>query len=293
MKTFKKIMIQLGGVALFVLFAIIAGCQGNPIDEVIARSAQTSDVPPLKSIETERISDEERSDEYERAGQRDYVASAAGSDKQDTDAGKEDGGSGEGIGETTDAHYDSGDGDKCAEGILMSADYTAENSSQEEPVDRGSYSDSGDHCSPDPDFEVIWDPYTPDSEGWCYVHGGNQINSTYMGVHCITDTTSAQWAWLHSHDWDFDEEGIVTYDGRILVALTPTYGEIGDYVDLQLEDGSILPVIIGDVKWNAGIYGHQIGDYFNVIELIVAPWWYECDHENIYYPNVNAWRTLG
>ena len=44
MKTFKKIMIQLVGVALFVLFAIIAGCQGNPIDEIIERSAASEEI---------------------------------------------------------------------------------------------------------------------------------------------------------------------------------------------------------------------------------------------------------
>ena len=124
---------------------------------------------------------------------------------------------------------------------------------------------------------------------WIYFDEPCQCNSTFEGVFCITDTTSSQWAWLQSHSWDYNEEGIATYDGRILVALTPTFGTIGDYVDLLLEDGSGLPVIICDIKANADTYGHWIDGELNVIEIMVAEWWYD-GHGNKYYPDVIGYR---
>lgn len=126
-------------------------------------------------------------------------------------------------------------------------------------------------------------------DGWIYINEPNQVNSTYMGVHCITDTGSAQYQWLQSHDWGYTDEGICCYDGRILVALTPAFGSIGDYVDLLLADGSILPVIICDEKANAGTWGHWHEGGLNVIELIVSPDWYS-GHENKWYPDVLAFR---
>ena len=140
--------------------------------------------------------------------------------------------------------------------------------------------------------DMPYNPFEPDENGWVYIHGAHQLNSTYMGVQCITNEESDQYIWLTSHDWDYNDEGIVTYDGRLLVALTPTYGNVGDYVDLLLADETILPVIIGDVKYPADTYGYWIGDRLNVLELIVAPWWYDVDHENIYYPDVVAFRNI-
>lgn len=126
-------------------------------------------------------------------------------------------------------------------------------------------------------------------DGWIYINEPNQRNSTYMGVHCITNTASAQYEWLQTHDWYYDNEGICCYDGRTLVALTPIFGGIGTYVDLLLEDGTVMPCIIGDVKANSDTYGHWNGGSLNVIEIIVSAEWYN-GHENKYYPNVLAYR---
>lgn len=126
-------------------------------------------------------------------------------------------------------------------------------------------------------------------DGWIYINEPYQFNSTYMGVHKITDITSPQWAWLQSHDWSYTDDGICCYDDRILVALTPIFGGVGDYVDLLLEDGTILYCIIGDEKANSDTYGHWSNGYLNVIEIIVSESWYN-GHENKYYPNVVAYR---
>ena len=127
---------------------------------------------------------------------------------------------------------------------------------------------------------------------WNYISVMPQYNSLYMGVHCITDETSLQYQWLQTHDWSYDDEGICLYDGRTLVALTPVFGSIGDYVDLLLADGTVMNVIIVDEKADAGLYGHEHDGWTNVIEIIVSPEWYDVEHENKVYPEVIGWRNI-
>lgn len=125
---------------------------------------------------------------------------------------------------------------------------------------------------------------------WTYINEPEQYNSLYEGVHCITDETSKQWEWLQTHDYYFNEDGIAEYNGKTLVALTPAFGSVGDEVDLLLQDGSILQVIICDVKADAETYGHKHGDLLNVIEIMVNEKWYDEMYDNKYYPDVVAFR---
>lgn len=129
-------------------------------------------------------------------------------------------------------------------------------------------------------------------DGWNYVSVMPQYNSLYMGVHCITDETSSQYQWLQTHNWSYDDEGICVYDGRMLVALTPAFGSIGDYVDLLLADGTVMQTIIVDEKANASLYGHERDGWTNVIEIIVSPEWYDVEHENKVYSDVIAWKEV-
>lgn len=59
------------------------------------------------------------------------------------------------------------------------------------------------------------------------------------------------------------DRGIATLDGRYLVAMTTTFGNVGDYVDVVLEDGTVIPCIIADAKsfndHNCNAYGHEKG----------------------------------
>lgn len=137
---------------------------------------------------------------------------------------------------------------------------------------------------------LSWDHEQNAEHGWTYFSAEPQFNSLYMGVHCITDQTSPQWNWLQTHFWDYDEEGICVYEGRTLVALTPEFGDVGDYVDLLLADGTVLETIICDIKADSETYGHRHDDWINVLEIIVSPEWYEENHENKYYPDVIAYR---
>ena len=51
-------------------------------------------------------------------------------------------------------------------------------------------------------------------------------------------------------------------DNRYLVAMTPTFGDVGDKVDVKLEDGAIIPCVIADVKEPSDElyteYGHKL-----------------------------------
>ena len=57
--------------------------------------------------------------------------------------------------------------------------------------------------------------------------------------------------------------GIATINGRYLVAMTVTFGRTGDYVDVILEDGTVIECIIADAKSpndsNCNAYGHEKG----------------------------------
>ena len=57
--------------------------------------------------------------------------------------------------------------------------------------------------------------------------------------------------------------GIATINGRYLVAMTVTFGRAGDYVDVILEDGTVIECIIADAKSpndsNCNAYGHEKG----------------------------------
>ena len=61
------------------------------------------------------------------------------------------------------------------------------------------------------------------------------------------------------------DRGIATIDGRYLVAMTVTFGQVGDYVDVILEDGTVIPCILADAKSpndaNCNAYGHEKGSH--------------------------------
>ena len=94
---------------------------------------------------------------------------------------------------------------------------------------------------------------------------------TYMGWQTITAPDSQQYKLREKAGMTFDDEGYGIIDGRYVVATTTTFGEVGDKIDIYLEDGTILPAIIGDIKnqSDAGAtkWGHQDGS--NMIEFVV------------------------
>ncbi len=84
-------------------------------------------------------------------------------------------------------------------------------------------------------------------------------------------------------------KGIATIDGRYLVAVVNTFGNPGNYIDVYLKDGTVLPCIIADAKSlgdsNITKYGHRTGNAISVIEFEV-----ETSYYNKYgNPGTNGW----
>lgn len=110
---------------------------------------------------------------------------------------------------------------------------------------------------------------------------------TYMGWQTITDPTSQQYKLRQEAGMNFDSEGFARIDGYYVIACTTTCGQVGDYIDWALADGSILHTIVGDIKnpdddnWTK--WGHEYdGVALCVIEFIVNmdTWYTEPPHVN-------------
>ena len=75
---------------------------------------------------------------------------------------------------------------------------------------------------------------------------GNTI--TYMPWRTITSKSSQQYKLREQAGENYDNEGYARINGRYVVALTSTFGTIGDYVDILLDDGTLIQAVIGDQK---------------------------------------------
>lgn len=117
-------------------------------------------------------------------------------------------------------------------------------------------------------------------------YNGLTNSYTYMGWQLITDPTSQQYKLREDAGMNFDSEGFGIIYNRYVIACTEYYGNVGDYIDWTLANGSILHTIIGDVKSssdpNYNQYGHIIGNSLNVVEFVVdqTTWYTNPMHDN-------------
>lgn len=82
---------------------------------------------------------------------------------------------------------------------------------------------------------------------------------------------------LHDQYENYDEEGFGKIGDRYVIACTTTFGRVGDLIDFELSDGTIIKTVMGDAKnqndAGCNLYGHLNGN--NVIEFIVnGDLWY-------------------
>ena len=106
---------------------------------------------------------------------------------------------------------------------------------------------------------------------------------TYMGWQLITSKSSQQYKLREKAGMNFDSEGFGKIDDRYVVATTTTFGKVGDYVDFEQADGSVLKCIIGDIKnqsdRNCNKWGHDNGQ--TIVEFVVDKnSWYGTNHSN-------------
>lgn len=99
----------------------------------------------------------------------------------------------------------------------------------------------------------------PPNSGW----------KTYMDYRSITNHKSPQYKMVNATT--VDHNGIRVYDNRYSVAVgTGFNAKVGTKIDVYLENGSVLPCIVGDIK--ADIHTDQtnmLGGHGDVIEFIV------------------------
>ncbi len=113
---------------------------------------------------------------------------------------------------------------------------------------------------------------------------------TVMGWQLVTDKTSKQYS-LRSTEYPeyskhysgcYDSEGFAKIDDRYVVATTRTFGNVGDYIDIEQKDGTVIKAIIGDIKnqndKGCNEWGHQNGKC--VVEFVVdCDKWYKSNWE--------------
>ncbi len=101
--------------------------------------------------------------------------------------------------------------------------------------------------------------------------GGLGSKHTYMGWQCITARSSDQYKLIESAGMNFDEQGFGKIGDRYVVATTTTFGNVGDFIDVVQEDGTVIKCIIGDIKSqgdaNCNKWGHSNG--VDVVEFVV------------------------
>ena len=98
----------------------------------------------------------------------------------------------------------------------------------------------------------------------------NSSFKAYMSYEAITNRNSKQYKL--QQNCVTDNNGLRTYNGYYTIALGNGFNiKVGDYVDVVLQDRSVLHCVVGDVKQNAhtDASNKQVAYNGNVVEFIV------------------------
>lgn len=74
----------------------------------------------------------------------------------------------------------------------------------------------------------------------------NSTFKSWMDYRKITDTTSDQY--MYQQKAITNAKGIRVYEGHFMVAMSATYGSVGDTFKITFEDGNFILAMIGDIK---------------------------------------------
>lgn len=109
-------------------------------------------------------------------------------------------------------------------------------------------------------------------EGLPYVvkSATGDTRKSYMDWKKITNKSSLQWKLQHKYAYT-ESNGVRAVNGRYCIALGSYYTHsIGQYVDVVLENGLVIPCIVGDAKQDIHtLNNHSIGLDGGVVEFIV------------------------
>ena len=110
---------------------------------------------------------------------------------------------------------------------------------------------------------------------------------SYMSWQMITSPSSPQYALREQAGMNFNSEGFGIINGRYVIAMTTKFGQVGEYVDVYLKNGTILNCILGDSKGDPGGEGGTVTEWGHnhghcVVEFVVDEntWYYPTYHEN-------------
>lgn len=85
-------------------------------------------------------------------------------------------------------------------------------------------------------------------EMWTHETGNSQ-KMTYMDYRAITDKSSKQYKLQHDPYVCVDEKGFLMYRSNwYVVAMGSYWGKVGDRFIIHLDNGELIPIIIGDIK---------------------------------------------
>lgn len=94
---------------------------------------------------------------------------------------------------------------------------------------------------------------------------------SYMGWQMITSPSSKQYKLREEAGMNFDADGFGKIGERYVIACTLTFGQVGDYVDWELDNGTVIKTVIGDIKNQnddgCNKWGHHNG--LCVLEFVV------------------------
>lgn len=85
----------------------------------------------------------------------------------------------------------------------------------------------------------------------------------------ITDVNSKQWDILHGKEVKFDDDGTISVNGYICVAMGQRYGKVGDKFLIKLSSGKYMKVIMADAKQNKDTCGGWTGKNGHILEMVV------------------------
>lgn len=93
---------------------------------------------------------------------------------------------------------------------------------------------------------------------------------TYMNWNFITNMDTQQGKLIKTAGKNYDSEGYGKVGERYTLAMTSTFGNVGDYVDVYMADGRIIHGIIADMKnqndSGCNKWGHDSGQ--NIVEFV-------------------------
>lgn len=118
---------------------------------------------------------------------------------------------------------------------------------------------------------------------------------SYMGWQTITSPSSKQYQLREQSGGHFDGNGFAKIGDRYVIACTTKFGQVGDYIDWELENGTVIHSVIGDIKNqnDAGCneWGHKYGAC--VIEFVVDKnTWYGTNKYPTHYHPEWASKTV-